>query len=118
MKKLTPMVVLALLGACTTPADVTKPLSVANDPNAKVAIVDTADGFTVEVAYSRYQFIPETSAIFTACRSIALARASEEAKRRNREIQPINEQDIRVSAGRNILNARTACRAFVETRWR
>lgn len=118
MKKLTPLVVLALLGACTTPADVTKPLAAASDPNAKVKIEDTATGFTVEVAYSRYQFVPETSALFTACRSILMARAYEEAKRRNREIQPINEQEIRVSAGRNIINARTACRAFVETHWR
>lgn len=118
MKKLTPLVALALLGACTTPADVTKPISTASDPNAKATIRDTDTGFTVEVAYSRYQFVPETGALMTACRSILMARAYEEAKNRGREIQPINEQEIRVSTGRNIVTARTACKAFAEARWK
>jgi hypothetical protein len=34
-----------------------------------------------------------------------------------REIEPINEQTIRASTGRNIINARTACRAFAEAKW-
>lgn len=118
MKKLIPCLVLALATACTTPADVTKPLSTANDKKAKFKVADTASGFTVEVKYSRYQFVPETSALFTACRSILTARAYQEAKTRGREIEPINEQEIRVSAGRNIISARTACHAFVEARWK
>lgn len=106
------------LAACTTPADVSKPLTDGSDENAKVQIADTPTGFTVNVRYSRYQFVPETSALLVACRSIATARAYEEAKRRGREIKPINEQTIRVSTGRNIVNARTACRAFAEARWK
>lgn len=105
------------LTACTTPADVSRPLTDGGDKNAKVQITDTATGFTVNVRYSRYQFMPETSALLVACRSITTARAYEEAKRRGREIEPINEQTIRVSTGRNIVNARTACRAFAEARW-
>ena len=106
------------LAACTTPADVSRPLTDGGDKNAHVQIADTATGFTVNVRYSRYQFMPETSALLVACRSIATARAYEEAKRRGREIEPINEQTIRVSTGRNIVNARTACRAFAEARWK
>ena len=41
-----------------------------------------------------------------------------EAKVRGREIEPINEQTVRVSTGRNIVNARTSCRAFAEARWK
>lgn len=106
------------LAACTHPADVSRPLTEVEDKNAHFTVKDTATGFTVEVRYSRYQFIPEADALLVACRSLATARAYDEAKRRGKEIEPINEPTIRVSTGRNILNARTACRAFVEARWK
>lgn len=118
MKKIMPMVCLALLAACTTPADVSQPLTAGGDKNARFDIKDTANGFTVDLRYSRYQFVPEADALLVACGSIATTRAYEEAKRRGREIQPINEQTLRVSTGRNIINARTSCRAFVEAVWK
>ncbi len=108
---------LMLVSACTTPADVSKPMSAASDPNAQVKLVETVGGFGVDVSYSRYQFVPEASALITACRSLALSRATDEAKRRGRTIKPVLEQDIRVSAGRNIVTARTKCRAYGEFRW-
>ncbi|MBB5698504.1 hypothetical protein [Sphingomonas yantingensis] len=106
------------LSACTKPADVSRPLSEGADKNAKIEVKDTADGFTVDVRYSRYQFVPEAGPLLTACRSIATGRINEEAKRRGREILPLDEQQIRVSTGRNIVNARTSCRAFAEVRWK
>lgn len=118
MKKFACALVAAAVGGCTTPADVSQPNWAARDQNAKSQIHDTATGFTVDVRYSRYQFIPEAGALLQACRSILTTRAYDEAKRRGREIEPISEQDIRVSTGRNIINARTACRAFVEARWK
>jgi hypothetical protein len=118
MQKITPLLCLALLSACTTPADVSKPLTAGGDKNAKFDIKDTATGFTVDVRYSRYQMIPELDALLVACRSIVTTRAYEEAKRRGRDIQPINEQTIRVSTGRNILSGRSACRAFAEAIWK
>jgi hypothetical protein len=107
-----------LTGACTTPADVSKPLAAGKGNDAKIAIADTATGYTVDVRYSRYQFVPETSALLVACRSIATARAYEEAKNRGREIEPINEQTIRVSTGRNGILGLTSCRAFAEASWK
>ncbi|WP_271299200.1 hypothetical protein [Sphingomonas sp. CV7422] len=104
------------LAACTHPADVSRPLTEVADKNAHFMIKDTAAGFSVEVRYSRYQFVPETSALMTACRQLATARAYDEAKRRGREIEQINEQSVRVSTGRNIIKARTACRAFAEAK--
>lgn len=106
------------LVACTTPADVSRPLYAGKGNDAKIKVVDTAGGFTVDVRYSRYQFIPESSARLLACRSIATARAFEEAKTRGREIEPINEQSIRISTGRNGLLGLTSCRAFAEARWK
>lgn len=104
--------------ACTHPADVSRPLTGSGDKNAQFTVHDTPTGFTVEVRYSRYQFVPEQNAIMVACRSLVTARAFEEAKARGREIEPINDQTIRVSSGRNIVNARTACRAFAEAHWK
>jgi len=104
----------AMVAACTTPADVSMPLSAGGDKNAKFDIADTANGFTVDLTYSRYQFVPEGDALIVACKSIATNRAYEEAKKKGKEILPIDDDAIRVSIGRNILNARTACRAFVE----
>ncbi|MBD8679649.1 hypothetical protein [Sphingomonas sp. CFBP 13720] len=106
------------LAACTTAADVSQPLAEGKGNDAKIKVADTADGFTVDVRYSRYQFIPESGALLIACRSIATARAYEEAKSRGREIEPINEQTVRVSTGRNGLVGLTTCRAFAEAQWK
>lgn len=107
------------VGACTTPADVSKPLTAGDrDQNVKATIKNTATGFSVDVKYRRYQFIPETDALLVACRSAVTARAYDEAKARGREIEPINEQTIRVSTGRNGLIGMTSCRAFLEAKWR
>ena len=109
---------LAALTGCTHPADVSHPLTEVADKNAHFTVKDTAEGFSVEVRYSRYQFVPEASALLVACRSLVTARAYDEAKNRGREIEPINEQTIRVSTGRNIIKARTACRAFAEAHFK
>lgn len=118
MKPTIPLLLLVAVSACTTPADVTQPLSNASDKNAEFKVNDTASGLAVELRYSRYQFVPETDALLTACRSMLTARTYEEAKNRNRTIEPIDDQQIRVSTGRNIIKGRTSCRAFVEARWK
>jgi hypothetical protein len=118
MKRALPLCLLLALGACTTPADVSRPLDAGKGNDAKIKIADTKNGFTVDVRYSRYQFIPESSALLEACRSIVTARAFEEASNRGREIEPINEQSIRISTGRNGLLGLTSCRAFAEARWK
>jgi hypothetical protein len=104
--------------ACTHPADVSHPLTEVADKNAHFTVKDIPGGFSVEVRYSRYQFVPEASALLVACRSLVTARAYDEAKTRGREIEPSNEQTIRVSTGRNIIKARTACRAFAEAHFK
>ena len=104
--------------ACTHPADVSHPLTEVADKNAHFTVQDIPGGFSVEVRYSPYQFVPEASALLVACRSLVTARAYDEAKTRGREIEQINEQTIRVSTGRNIVKARTACRAFAEAHFK
>jgi hypothetical protein len=97
---------------------VSKPLAAGSEKNAKIEVKPTANGFSVDVAYSRYQFVPEADALLVACRSIVSTRVAEEAASQHREVEPIEEQAIRVSTGRNIINARTSCRAYVEAVWK
>lgn len=106
------------LSDCTTPANVSKPLPEGGDRKAKVRMADTPTGFLMDVRYSRHRFVPEPDALLVACRSIATARACEEAERRGREVEPIDEQTIHVSTGRTIINARMACRASAKARWK
>lgn len=107
---------LALCG-CTTPADVSSPSYASQDRNVRATIRSMPDGFSVDLRYSRYQFVPETTALSIACKAALRARADEEARSRNRAIRAIADDEIRVSFGRNIINARTACRAYAEVHW-
>ncbi|MBN4047826.1 hypothetical protein JYT75_00745, partial [Oceanicaulis sp. AH-315-P02] len=58
-----------LLSACATPVSHTNlPLST-YDKNTQYNILDRSDGFGLTVFYSRYQFVPESDAVATACKS-------------------------------------------------
>lgn len=108
---------IALLQACATPAqysDGKAPI----DRDTSYSVHDRPDGFTVTVAYDRYQFIPETSAVMAACRSALLATAYDVADKKGRAIEQINEQRIRISTGRNGLTGITSCEASVPVVYR
>lgn len=100
-----------LLAACATPVSHTNiPLST-YDKDTEYGVEEREDGFSITVYYSRYQFIPESDAVATACKSQLTAIAWEEADKRGRKIEPINEQRIRVSMGRNGFSGITSCQA-------
>lgn len=82
------------------------------------AVVDTAEGFTLAIKYSRYQFIPESSAVQAACRQELTATAHDIAAQRGRRIEAIDEQRIRISMGRNGFTGITSCEASAPAIWR
>ncbi len=99
------------LAGCATPISHTNiPLST-YDRDTEYAVEDREDGFSITVYYSRYQFIPESSAVATACKNQLTAIAWEYAENKGKEIEPINEQRIRISMGRNGLTGITSCQA-------
>lgn len=109
MKK---VLLLLLLTGCATPVGHTNmPLST-YDKNTEYGIQDNADGFAITVYYSRYQFLPESDAVALACKSQLTAIAYEYADSVGRNIDPINEQRIRISLGRNGLSGITSCQAY------
>lgn len=118
MKSFTLILLTLLLSACATPVSHTNiPLST-YDKDTEYGVEDRADGFGITVYYSRYQFIPESDAVATACKSALTSIAWEIAEKKGKQIEPINEQRIRISMGRNGLSGITSCQAFAVARWK
>jgi hypothetical protein len=87
------------------------------DRDTEFSVVSRDDGFVITIYYSRYQFIPESSAVAVACKSALTAIAHEYADKQGRKIQPINEQRIRISMGRNGFTGITSCSASAIAEW-
>lgn len=119
MKRVTNLVLLAIvLSGCATPVSHTNiPLNT-YDKDTEYGIEKREDGFSITVYYSRYQFIPESDAVATACKSQLTALAWEHAEKQNKEIEPVNEQRIRISMGRNGFSGITSCQANALVKWR
>ena len=88
------------------------------DQHTEYAVSDSAEGFGLTIYYSRYQFIPESDAVATACKSALTAIAWETADNRRKKIKPLNEQRIRISMGRNGLTGITSCQANAVVEWK
>lgn len=117
MKILFFMLISVLIG-CATPVSHTN-IPLANyDKDTEYGIEERIDGFSITVYYSRYQFIPESEAVATACKSQLTAIAWEYAENKGKEIEPVNEQRIRISMGRNGLTGITSCQANAIVRWK
>jgi hypothetical protein len=103
---------LVLLAGCATPVSHTNiPLSTF-DKDTEYGVEPRPSGFAVTVYYSRYQFIPESDAVATACKSQLTAIAWDHSDKIGKAIKQINEQRIRLSMGRNGLSGITSCQAF------
>lgn len=88
------------------------------DKDTEYAVEERLEGFALTVYYSRYQFIPESDAVATACKSALTSLAWELAEKRGKPIEPINEQRIRISMGRNGLSGITSCQGNTVVSWR
>jgi len=106
-----------LLVGCTTPVSHTTSQMASFDKDTEFAIDERADGFTLTISYSRYQFIPESNSVSVACKSALTALAWEIAEKKGKKIRPINEQRIRLSLGRNGITGITSCQANAIVEW-
>jgi hypothetical protein len=103
---------------CATPVSHSNiPLST-YDKDTEYGVEDRPDGFAITVYYSRYQFIPESDAVAISCKSALTAIAWEVADRKGRKIDPLNEQRIRISMGRNGVTGITSCQAYGVANWK
>jgi len=106
-----------ILGGCATAMRYTERAMIQHDRDTEYAIEQRQDGFTITVYYSRYQFIPESSAVASACRSALTSLAYDHADQTGRKIEPINEQRVRLSMGRNGFTGITSCSAQAVVNW-
>jgi hypothetical protein len=119
MIRLIPLSFLAILATgCATPVKQSDVALKSYDKNTEYGVEPRPDGFGIQIAYSRYQFVPESDAVAAACKQALTSIAWEEAEKQRREIQPINEQAIRLSMGRNGLSGITSCNAYVAVKWK
>ena len=109
--------VFTFLTGCATATKQTDATMTPYDKDTEYALVLQPDGFTIAVNYSRYQFIPESNAVAIACKSALTAIAYEQADKQARKIQPLNEQRICISMGRNGLSGITSCSASAVAEW-
>ena len=87
--------------ACATAERYTDKPMTKRDDHTSYAIDETPSGFVLYVWYERYQFIPESAAVDQSATSQMLSLAHEIAEQRGKRIEPLNEQRIRKSMGRN-----------------
>lgn len=106
------------LTSCATPVGYTNQPMMSYDKDTEYRTDDIPDGFALTIYYSRYQFIPETSATATACKQALTSLAYDLAERRGRKIKPVNEQRIKMSFGRNGVTGITSCSATAPVEWR
>lgn len=109
--------VLAVAG-CATPVSHTNIPVSTYDKDTEYGLEERPDGFAITVYYSRYQFIPESDAVATACKSQLTAIAWEHSDKVGKPIETINEQRIRISMGRNGLVGITSCQAYAIAKWK
>jgi hypothetical protein len=107
-----------LLSGCATPVRYTSQPLQRHDRDTTFRIDEHESGFTITVYYSRYQFIPESDAVNTAGRSALMSIAYDVAEGRGRAIEPINEQRIKMSMGRNGLSGITSWSGTVKVFYR
>ncbi|AGW91515.1 hypothetical protein N234_15910 [Ralstonia pickettii DTP0602] len=106
------------LAACTTPSAFTDKPMTQFDRDTEYAVDDTQSGFVITINYSRYQFIPESGALAAACKAALTSVAHDIAERKGRRIEPVNEQRIKLSLGRNGLSGVTSCSATAPIMWK
>lgn len=107
-----------LIFGCATPVSHTNlPLST-YDKDTEYGIEKRNDGFSITIYYSRFQFMPESESVAIACKNQLTSIAWEHAESIGKEIEPINEQRIRISMGRNGISGITSCQASAIAKWK
>ncbi|CCG40123.1 hypothetical protein [Magnetospirillum molischianum] len=108
--------IFCFLVGCATPVSYSNTPLHTYDKDTEYEIEESPEGFSISIYYSRYQMVPESDAVATACKSQLTSIAWDEADRRGRKIE-LNEQRIRLSMGRNGLTGITSCQALGVARW-
>jgi hypothetical protein len=113
------LIVLAvcMFAACATPVSNTNPQLSTYDKHTEYSIEENDNGFSIRVYYSRYELVESTD-VAKACKQQLAAIAWTYAENKRRAIEPITEQQIRISMDRTALKASTSCQADAVVSWK
>lgn len=78
----------------------------------------TADGFTLMVNYRYARFTVRSSAAAAECKAALVSVANSLAERRQRPIEPVNEQSISLTTSRGWYGKVAACSATAPIVWK
>jgi len=115
----TALIVLAvcIFAACATPASHTNEALSTYDKHTEYSIEENDNGFSIRVYYSRYELVESTD-VARACKQQLAAIAWTYAENKRRAIEPITEQQIRISMDRTVIKADTSCQADAVISWK
>ncbi|MCY0858202.1 hypothetical protein [Cupriavidus sp. D39] len=117
-KKMLAAVACLISAACTTPAPSASRQMSTYDSNTEYTVEYVADGFTLMVNYRYPQFFVRSSAAEAACKSALTSVANSLAERRQRQLEPVNEQSIQVATSRTGSGKFATCSASAPIAWK
>ena len=108
-------VIFSLSGCATSVGNMYSPLA-SYDKDTKYGIEYNEEGFSIIISYSRV--IPDYNVVATDCKSQLTAIAWEHSEKIGKEIEPINEQSIRIVMDQDFLSGLTSCQAKAKVKWK
>ncbi len=106
-----------IFAACASPDTVIKRALSPFDNDTEYSIEENDSGFSITVYYSRFEIVESTD-VAKACKQQLAAVATTYARDKQREIEPISEQQIKTSMDRTRLKGRTSCQADAVVSWK
>ena len=102
------ILMLVTVSACTTiPARFTQDPGISESGGYRIE-EETSHGFTLEVFYKAYSFLPNPDPAIQEARAYFSRIALELAKRKGKTIRPFSTADLHASATRNIMDGHYA----------
>lgn len=112
-----PLIIIFSLGGCSSTAVYTDKEMQVYDKNTKYNVEHRENGFSLNIFYSKYQFMPNSGPIQIECKQLLTSLAWDYADEQKKKIKPLNEQRIKMSLGRNALTSHTSCSANAIVEW-
>src|SRR5262249_20304361 len=112
MRRLVPQAVVCvglLVAACGGPIRLVEGTYQRLDPQTEYLVEERPDGLLISVVLREYQFVSDQGDVRRECRSTLTSLAHAQAERRGRRLQPINDERMRLTTGRQIPGGITWC---------
>lgn len=107
-----------LASGCAQPIREAYPSMTPYDAETVYSIEPREGGFTLSAVFAQHQFKPDMSALITMCKSRLGNIALDHADKQRKKTKPLDDQRIKLSTDRNIMNGISTCKASVPVEWK